>query len=222
MGYKSEDTIGNHNSRERVMENNKFKELLSISKKRILIENSGNIDLVDEHELLDENLKSVMAGIMMVIGAMASGQNISQEKVVSVKNEISKLSPEQKETIGDKLTPEQKIEIKTKTGIDFTDKAMDDLFAWEPKKEPFKHEAAPKLDLGKYGDIKAAKVTNVGSNGKNGYVYTVQVSKPYTKGSAFSNVRSFIGNKNKILKNATIEFIDDTGSPYGGKEITYN
>lgn len=34
MGYKSENTLGNHNSKGRVMENDKFKELLSVTKKK--------------------------------------------------------------------------------------------------------------------------------------------------------------------------------------------
>jgi len=220
MGYKSEDTIGTHKGKGRVMENDKFKELLSSSKKKTLTEDSGNIALIDESEILDEGLKSVFAGVMMLIGAFASGQEIPPQKVDSVKTELSKLSPEQKSVIGDKLTPEQKEEIKSKTGIEFTDGYMDDTFAWEPEKKPFKHEAAPKLYLGKYGDINAAKVTNIGSNGKGGYVYTVQVSGPYAK-DAFNNVRTYLGQNNKNLDNTTIQFVNDTGSPYGGKDIVY-
>lgn len=220
MGFKPEDTIGTHKGKGRVMENDKFKELLSTSKKKTLTEDSGNIALVDESEILDEGLKSIMAGVMMLVGAMASGQEVPPQKVDSVKTELSRLSPEQKSVIGDKLTPEQKEQIKAKTGIEFSDEAMDDIFAWEPKKDDFKHQAAPKLYLGKYGDIKAAKVVNIGSNGKGGHVYTVQVSGPYAK-DAFNNVRSYLGSNNKNLDNTTIEFVTDTGSPFNGKEIVY-
>lgn len=222
MGYKSEDTIGNIKGSGRVTENDKFKELLSTSKKKILIEDSGNVALVDESEILDEGLKSIMAGIMMVVGAMASGQEVPPQKIDSVKSEISKLSPEQKNVVGDKLTPEQKEQIKVKTGIDFTDEYMDDTFAWEPEKKPFEHESAPKLDLGKYGDIKAAKVVNIGSNGEGGQVYTVQVSKFYGRGNNFNNIRSYIGKQNQSkIHNSTIKFVDDTGTPLVGNEITY-
>jgi len=221
MGFKPENTIGTHKGDGRVMENDKFKELLSISKKKRLTEDSGKIALVDESEILDEGLKSIIAGVMMLVGAMASGQEVPPQKVDTVKMELSRLSPEQKSVIGDKLTPEQKEQIKTKTGIEFTDEYMDDTFAWEPKKDAFKHQSAPKLYLGKYGDIKAAKVTNIGSNGNGGYVYTVQVSGPYAK-DAFNNVRSYLGKNNKNLDNTTIEFVTDTGSPFNGKEIVYN
>tara|TARA_R110000796_G_scaffold252137_1_gene385317 strand:- start:13375 stop:14265 length:891 start_codon:yes stop_codon:yes gene_type:complete len=221
MGYKSEDTIGTHKANGRVMENDKFKELLSTSKKKTLTENSGNVALIDETEILDEGLKSIMAGVMMLIGAISSGQEVSPQKVDSVKTELSRLSPEQKTVIGDKLTPEQKEQIKSKTGVEFTDEYMDDTFAWEPNKDAFKHEAASKLDLGKYKDIKAAKVINIGSNGHGGHVYTVQISGPYASGTAFTNVRSYLGKKNQKLGNTTIKFVNDTGSPYGGKDISY-
>ena len=220
MGYTSESTIGNHKGEGRVMENDKFKELLSASKKKILTENNESVAFVDESEILDEGLKSIVAGVMMLVGAMASGQQVSPDKVQAVKTELSQLSPEQKDVVANKLTPEQLEQVKQATGIEFTEDGANSLFKFEPKKE-FKHTPAPKLYLGKYGDIKATKVTNIGSNGKDGYVYTVQVSGVYGSGDTFSSVRRYIGKNNQNLDNTTIKFVNDSGSPYGGKDITY-
>lgn len=220
MGYKPENTIGTHKAQGRVMENDKFKELLSSSKKKILIENSGAVDLIDEEEILDEGLKSILAGVMMLVGAMASGQQISPDKVNAVKTELSTLSPDQKEVVANKLTPEQLAQVNKATGIDFTQDGADKLFKWSPDKE-FQHNPAPKLYLGKYGDIKAAKVVNTSQTPDGGYEYTVEISGLYASGDNFGNVRRYIGKNNMGMDNTTIKFVNDKGSPYGGKDIVY-
>tara|TARA_R110000851_G_scaffold251971_4_gene404486 strand:+ start:11738 stop:12658 length:921 start_codon:yes stop_codon:yes gene_type:complete len=223
MGYTSEKTIGTHKAKGRVMENNKFKELLNVSKKKILVENSGAVgvaNIVDEAEVMEESLKGIMAGVMALIGGMVHGQDIPPEKVQQVKTELSQLSPEQKEVVGNKLSPEQVQQVADATGIQFTEDGANSLFQWDPQTDS-KRTPAPKLNLGKYADINAAKVVDVDSNGKGGHQFTVQISGVYAYGTNFNQIRTYIGKNNTKLSNTSIQFVNDEGSPYSGKDVSY-
>jgi hypothetical protein len=204
MGYTSEATIGTHKAKGRVMENEKFKELLTISKKKILAENLTEADLLDEGVLDSFKKAALMVGIS-IASFTAMAQESPEKAVDSVKTEVSKLSPEQVQ------------KIQTATGIEFSDAAANDLFQFEPKQDT-KHVKAPKLYLGKYGDIKAAIQSNLGSNGKGGYVYTVEIpDKRYIENG---NVFRYIHKQNLNLDNTTIQFTHK-GSPMAPKTITY-
>jgi hypothetical protein len=223
MGYTSEKTIGTHKAKGRVMENEKFKELLNVSKKKILVENSGAVgvaNIVDEAEVIEESLKGIMAGVMALIGMQLHGQEIPQEKVQQVKTELSQLSPQQKEMVGTKLTPDQLKQVQDATGIAFTADGANSLFQWDPQTDA-KRTPAPKLYLGKYADINAAKVVDVDSNGKGGHQFTVQISGVYAHGDNFSQIRTYIGKNNTKLSNSSIKFVNDEGSPYSGKDVRY-
>lgn len=223
MGYKTKDNIGTHKSKGRLMENDKFKELLNFSKKKTLVENSGAVgvvNIVDEAEVIEESLKGIMAGVMSLIGGVVSGQEIPQEKIQQVKTELSQLSPQQKEVVGNKLTPEQVKQVADVTGISFTDSGANSLFQWDPETDA-KRTQAPKLYLGKYGDINAAKVVDVDSNGKGGHQFTVKITGVYSYGTNFSKIRAYIGKNNTKLNNTSIQFVNDEGSPYSGKDISY-
>ena len=161
-----------------------------------------------------------MVGIMALIGSLASGQEVPQENVEAVKTELSQLTPQEKEFVANKLTPEQLKEIQDATGIAFTEATANSLFQWDPEKD-VKHTPAPNLYLGKYGDINAAKVVNINSNGKGGHEYTVEISGVYAHGSNFSKIRSYIGKNNTKLSNTSIQFVNDKGSPYSGKDVSY-
>jgi len=161
-----------------------------------------------------------MAGIMALIGSLASGQEVPQENVEAVKTELTQLTPDQKEVVSNKLTPEQVKGIEDATGIAFTEAGANALFQWDPQKDA-KHTPAPKLYLGKYGDINAAKVVDIDSNGKGGYQYTVEISGVYAHGTNFSKIRSYIGKNNTKLSNTSIQFVNDKGSPYSGKDVSY-
>jgi hypothetical protein len=208
MGYKSENTTGTPTSTERLTENNKFKQLLSVSKKKKLNEN-----LEEEAELLDEGLKGFLAGLFMIFTAMASGQDIPEEKIDSIRTEISHLTPEQKNAVAKRLTPEQLKDAETKLGLKFDDDLANDLFDYSGFQAPDK---APELYLGKYGDIKAAKLTRVRPNNNGGYTYVVDISDK----SYFSDVFKYIGQNNTNLSNTRIEFTYK-GSPMKGKTIRY-
>jgi len=153
---------------------------------------------------------------MMLVGSLVSGQEVPQEKVDDIKTEFSRLTPEKKQIVTDKLEPETIKALKDKYG--FSADVSNDLFKYAPEKEAFKHNAAPKLYLGKYGDIKAAIASEPNSNGKGGYVYAVEIpDKRYIENG---NVFSYIAKNNKNLDNTTIQFTHK-GSPMAPKTITY-
>ena len=176
--------------------------------------------MVDENELLDEGLKSLLGGITLFISMIASGQEIPPEKINTLKTEISNLTPEQKEVVSSKLTDEQILDIEDATGIKFTSDAANRYFKYEPKKE-FKALKVPELNLGRYAEIKAAKVINVSDNDKGGYKYTVELNSTYGSADNFSNVRRYIGKNNINLKDSVIEFINQNGETHLGSDITY-
>lgn len=229
MGYKSESTIGTPKAENRVTENDTFRKLLADTKKKRLNE-SSEINLDEAEELLDEGILSKFAKIAAMVGmSLASFQTMAQESpekaVAAVKTEVKK------------LTPEQIKNIEKATGITFHADTANRLFSFEPTSKEMGASSASKemgassapaqanpvqdLYLGKYGDIKAAKVVNTNASENGGHVYTVQLNSMYGASDNFSNVRSYIGKNNQKLQNSTIRFVNQDGSHYGGKDINF-
>jgi hypothetical protein len=88
-----------------------------------------------------------------------------------------------------------------------------DIIEYKPDSD-FNHNAMPDLYLGKYKDIKVAKLTSKNRT-ESGYKYIVDISdKRYLE----TNIFRYIASQNKKLKGSTIEFTLN-GSPMPSKTI---
>lgn len=203
MGYKSKDTIGTHTSSERLMENDKFKELLKSSKKTIINESE---------EILDEGLGSEIAKVLAILGlAVAPFQAMAQENPKRAADAVN---------VAINNASEQTLQnIEQSTGIDFHKETAERLF--DLSKHDFSPKTAPELNMAGYLSTNGVDLIKTEQNNNGGFTYTVKLSGLYNSIESFTGVRNAIGKSNKKLANSKIQFVNDKGGHYEGKDINY-
>lgn len=213
-GYKSEKTIGTPTAQNRVSENKTFRDLLSTVKKKSINESITIEEIAELHEveLLDEGMMSKLLKVAMILGlSLSSFKAMAQENPKQAVDTIQK----KVRTLNDKDIDD----LEKATGIRFTKDAANDLFYVDDT--DYTPKDVRPLNLGKYGDIKAAQVIDTQRLEDNMVEYTVQVGPQYS-GDAFKNIRSYVGklNKGKVSK-VKIKFVNDKGSHFAGSDIIY-
>jgi len=204
MGYKTSNKIGTHNGEGRLMENKKFIDMMNNVK-------TLNEEAINE-ALLEEGILNVAKKLAIVLGmSLASFNAMAQENpkqaVDTVKQEVSK------------LTPQQMNDIRKSIGLELSDEYLNKYFEYAPQKE-FKGAPAAKLSLGKFAGRDVAKIVNVATDNNGGHIYTVEVGGMYETGGNFNELRNYIAQQNSNLKNSTIKFVNSKGYEYGGKSIS--